>query len=243
MTSRIIRLFVEDDLQDAATIELDQRRSHYVVNVMRSRKGDPLRLFNGRQGEWLAKMVALDRRQAIFQVEKQIRAQETELGPVLAFALIKRQRLEMLIEKTVELGVGHLVPLITQNTVADRMNVNRTEAIIIEAAEQSERLTLPTIAEVESLETWLAARSTNVTLIVADETANDPHVADLLEEHPDAMLLIGPEGGFSDIDRQLIASHDSAKTASLGPRVLRAETAAMVMVNLWQELGGGLSQN
>lgn len=239
-----IRLFVKGPLSSGATAELERDHSHYISNVMRKKAGDEVVLFNGRDGEWKATIVAVEKRSVRLEVGQQSRMQETEPDLWLAFAPIKKARLDFIAQKATELGVSNLTPVMTRRTIVDRVKTDRMLANAIEAAEQCERLTVPTINEATKLDAFLASLTPDRKLMFCDEdkTGQETHAAlratgDKAAPGPWA-ILIGPEGGFDDDEREKIRAHPTCVPVSLGPRVLRADTAAMAAISLWQSAIG-----
>jgi 16S rRNA (uracil1498-N3)-methyltransferase len=231
-----IRLYLPAPLAAGAELDATPNQAHYLGNVMRRAAGDAVQLFNGADGEWSARIVALKRDRARLRVEAQTRPQTPEPDIWLAFALLKREATDLLVEKATELGAAALLPVLTARTNAARVNLARLNAIAAEAAEQCERLTVPRIAEPQPLAALLAAWPEGRALIAAIER----HEASPLRPQPGPVaLLVGPEGGFApdELDDLLVRSF--VKPASLGPRVLRAETAAIVGLTLLQAPGGG----
>ncbi|WP_428485250.1 16S rRNA (uracil(1498)-N(3))-methyltransferase [Rhodopila sp.] len=226
-----IRLHVEPPLSAGATIEAAAARAHYLGTVMRRSVGDAVRLFNGRDGEWDGRVMALSRGKATLLAETLVRPQHDEPDLWLVFALLKRDTTDMVVQKATELGVSRLLPVLTERTNAARVNADRLHAIAIEAAEQSERLTVPAIHAVRPLDQVLAKWSDQRSLYAAlerDQQRPLPRVDDR------AGLLVGPEGGFGARDRDLLSRHDFVRPVSLGRRILRAETAAIVGLALLQ---------
>lgn len=227
----VARLHVPETLEGGVEIRLLRDRAHYLRHVLRLREGGAVRLFNEADGEWQAKLVGGGRHDAVLAVEKQMRPAAPEPGPTLVFAPIRRNRLDWLIEKAVELGVERLVPVITQRTVVKPENADRLEVIAREAAEQCERLTLPSVAAPLPLTAWLAARDPGEPVLAAlTRTTAVPIASALrrLERMP--ALVIGPEGGLAPEERDRLLVAPAVQAVSLGPLILRAETAALAML-------------
>ena len=222
----------QDGLAASTLIELDRAKAHYLLDVMRKKVGDQVRLFNGRDGEWLASIDEASRRRCRLQVTEQLRPPDNEAGPTLLFAPIKKSRLELLVEKATELGVSKLMPVRTRRTIVDRVNLERLRAIATEAAEQCERLTLPKILELQTLETVLQDWPADQPLYVADESGNGHPVLKALRPERPAAFLVGPEGGFDPAEVRLFDETTAVKRVDLGPRILRAETAGIVVLAL-----------
>jgi 16S rRNA (uracil1498-N3)-methyltransferase len=224
MPAASIRLFVPFALHPGAGIELSEKQAHYLSNVMRLSAGDELRLFNGTDGEWQARITRLSKGVAQLEPHSLLRPLAAEPDSWLCFALLKRQKTDLVVEKATELGVSVIQPVITARTQADHVNLERLRAIAIEAAEQCERLAVPEIREPVSLHKlitgWPAGRALNV--------ADERRTAGLIRHSTAASaLLIGPEGGFTDAELDGIGAHPLVTRVSLGRQVLRAETAAI----------------
>jgi 16S rRNA (uracil1498-N3)-methyltransferase len=232
----VIRLFVSGDLAAGATVAVTPEQSHYLANVMRLRSGDRLVVFNGLDGEWEASVDALGKRDARLVAGDKLRDQTTEPDVELIVALVKRPRLETIVEKATELGVRRLRPVITERTNADHTNLGRLRAIAIEAAEQCERMDVPEILEPVKLRTVLDGWDDGRRLMFCDEAGDAAPAAQALAlaERAPWAILIGPEGGFSPSERTRIRALASAAPVSLGPRILRADTAAIAAMTLWQ---------
>ncbi len=226
-----IRLFVDAPLAGGAEVAAGPGQAHYLGTVMRRGIGEPVCLFNGRDGEWLARITALTRDRASLAIQSQLRPQSPEPDLWLAFALLKRDATDLLAQKATELGVAVLRPVITERTAAARVNTARLTAIATEAAEQSERLTVPEIRAPCPLSALLASWPAERALYAAIERGSAPMLAPATGP---AALLVGPEGGFTDRELDVLARHDTVVPASLGPRILRAETAAIAGLALLQ---------
>ncbi len=227
-----IRLFVDAPLREAAEVALSPAQAHYLGAVMRRRTGDPVLLFNGGQGEWEARLADLRRGTAGCVVERQSRPQAAEPDLWLAFALLKRTATDFLVQKATELGVSALFPVTTARSGAERVNLERLRAIAIEAAEQSERLSVPGFHPPRPLAEMLMAWPRERPLVAAVERAPVSPVP-RAGGRP-AGLLVGPEGGFSESELDALGRCPFVVAASLGPRILRAETAAIVGLALLQ---------
>jgi len=203
---------------------------------MRVRVGDPVRLFDDLTGEWLATVADVTRKRVTLAVADRLREREAVPDLHLLFAPVKKGRIDWLVEKATELGIAHLQPVVTARTVVDRINLDRLRAHVEEAAEQCDRTALPTLAEPVALPRLLAGWNDARPLLFADETGGMPMTAAV---HPGpAALLTGPEGGFTPDERALIRDTAGAVPVSLGPRILRADTAALAGVATWMALAG-----
>lgn len=233
----VIRLYVADDLGVAETLTLDRDQSHYLVNVMRVVAGTSILLFNGRDGEWHGTIATANKKAAEIYLGTQNRPQISEPDVWLCFAPIKKDRTDFIIEKATELGVARLQPVFTERTQTTRVNVERLNANAREAAEQSERLTVPDVAEPvtlpELLESWPSDRQ----LIHMDETGTGAPLAQVMMQKSDGIgFLIGPAGGFTPDEVSMVANHAMSVAADLGPRILRAETACVAALGVRQAI-------
>lgn len=239
-----IRLFVDAPLSTGVKVDLETGQAHYLRNVMRQKVGDTFLAFNGIDGEWLGLIIEISKKQVIAEMSKKMREQDVVPDIELVFAPVKKSALDYLVQKSVELGVLILQPVVTEHTVVRRVNAERIRASAVEAAEQSGRLTLPTLRELEPLDDLLGAWPKGRALIFCDEARNAlplAQAAQALKGSP-CSLLIGPEGGFSDAERTRIKSRPETVAVSLGPRIMRAETAAAAALAIWQSVAGDLSE-
>jgi 16S rRNA (uracil1498-N3)-methyltransferase len=232
------RLYVEMPLSAGATIALPPPQSHYLGSVMRRQPGDLVRLFNGSAGEWAARVDSVGKKIVTLVAVEQSAPQEIVPDLWLCAAPLKRGRIDWVAEKACELGVARLVPVVTRRTIVDKLNLDRLRAHMVEAAEQCGRTALPTVDEPVSLAALLRDWPAGRALIFADEAGGEP-LASLCPRVPaPAAILIGPEGGFTAQERTAIRAVPGAVAASLGPRILRADTAAVAAVAVWQALVG-----
>lgn len=228
------RLFVEADLASGMPVETTEAQANYLLRVLRLGPGDAVLVFNGRDGEWQATVEPVGKRQCRLVPQHRRRPQSGGPDVVYLFAPLKRARLDYMVQKAVELGVAALQPVITRRTIAERVNLDRMRANAIEAAEQCGVLRLPLIAEPLKLERVLADWDGRRRLILCDETAPvaDPMAAlEPLRGQPVA-LLIGPEGGFAPEELELLRSKPFVTALALGPRIMRADTAAVAALAL-----------
>ena len=236
----MIRLYVPHDLAAGAELSLDEGQSRYLAAVMRLAAGDALLVFNGRDGEWRARVASVGKRMVTLALATLERAQATGPDLDLLVALVKRARLETIVEKAAELGARRVRPVITERTNADHTRVDRLQAIAAEAAEQTGRLDVPAVLEPVRLETLIDGWNERRRLLFCDEAGDAAPALAALRGQPEAALaaswaiLIGPEGGFSPQERARLRGLAFAVPATLGPRILRADTAAISALTLWQ---------
>ena len=237
----LARLYVPDDLNEGATIGLAAGQAHYLRAVMRAKPGERVALFNGRDGAWLAAIDKLTKNACWLSVGEQTRRPGAEPDLWLLFAPVKGARIDWVAQRATELGVSRLVPVLTERTQMRRVNEARLLANAIEAAEQCERLTVPEVAETAKLPAVLASWPENRRLLVADETGAGVPIAVALAEKglsgPGAGL-VGPEGGFSPDELDLLRELPFVSSVGLGPRVLRADTAAIALLAVCQAMCG-----
>jgi 16S rRNA (uracil1498-N3)-methyltransferase len=234
------RLYVADDLSPDAVIATTEDQAHYLRNVLRLMPGAVIAVFNGRDGEFAARVDRLDRKGATLAIGDRRRTQPTEPDLWLLFAPIKRQRIDILVEKAAELGVAELRPVVTRHTQVERVNLTRLRAHAIEAAEQTERLSVPIVREPEPLDRALASWPAGRRLAVCAERRAAPPIAGALAglDGGSHAILIGPEGGFAEAELDLLLKLPFVTPVSLGPRVLRADTAAVAALACWQAILG-----
>jgi 16S rRNA (uracil1498-N3)-methyltransferase len=236
------RLFVTGSLAADGSVSLDADQLHYLRDVMRKPVGADILLFNGSDGEWRGRVEALGKKNGSVRPRYQTRKQANERPLWLLFAPIKRQAIDTIAEKATELGVTRLVPVITERTNVARVNTERLRAIVREAAEQTERLTLPEIAEPQRLDQALAQFPPDRRLILCDESGTAPPLAKVLQagiQGADALgILTGPEGGFAPHELDGLRKLPFVSPVGLGPRVLRADTAALAALAVFQALAG-----
>lgn len=236
----MIRLFVPDDLAAGRDVALSADHAHYLVNVMRQGVGAPIALFNGRDGEWRALIVEASRRACRVALEAKTRDQTRVPDLELVIAVVKRARLETIVEKAAELGAARVRPVLTHRTNADRVRTDRLAAIMVEAAEQCERLEVPAIEEPEKLDRLLDRWDASRRLVFCDEGGDAQDALTALGALPPgpAAILIGPEGGFSPEERARLRAMPDVVPVTLGPRILRADTAALASLAIWQSVRG-----
>ncbi len=243
MTTSLPRLWLPEALTAGARLTLDRARAHYLVTVLRARPGASVLLFNGRDGEWQARLETATRSAATLVVDSCGRPPGAEaLADVwLLFAPLRKGRTETVVEKATELGATALGPVFTRRSVVDRVNTERLEATAVEAAEQCERLSVPEVRAPVALHALADHWPRERRLLVAAERRAAPALASLAPAHAGGpvALLVGPEGGFEPAELDALAVLPFVAFFSLGPRVLRADTAALAAMTLWQALAPG----
>jgi 16S rRNA (uracil1498-N3)-methyltransferase len=237
---RMPRLYVTGDLSAGGEIELQTGQAHYLRSVLRLGRNAAVAAFNAEDGEWLCRIAETGKGAVRLTVESRMRVAEPEGDLWLLFAPIKRARLDWLVEKATELGVAALLPVWTARTQVERVNLERLRAHAIEAAEQSERLSVPEIRTPERLERLLAAWPAGRLLLVCDERGSGEPIGRTAARTPigPAAILVGPEGGFEETELDALGNLSFVSPVALGPRVLRAETAALAAVAVFQAVSG-----
>lgn len=234
------RLFVPQDLAEGQLLVLPAEQAHYIANVIRLAVGGSVLVFNGRDGEWQARRIDGGKREVRLQLGAQVRPQPTGSTLTYAFAPLKHARLDYMVQKAVEMGAGVLAPVLTQHTQVSRINTERMTANAIEAAEQCGILNVPEVRAPVGLAAFLAALPAEEALVFCDEAA--PLAAPLQALAPLAggriTVLVGPEGGFSGDERKLLLRDPRVTAIALGPRILRADTAAVAALALVQAACG-----
>jgi 16S rRNA (uracil1498-N3)-methyltransferase len=234
-----LRLFVGAPLGIGASVVPDDQQAHYLLHVMRAKAGDRVSLFNGADGEWLARIAGLSKRSCSLECERQLEPQ-TEVPDIwLCFAPIKKTPADYVVQKATELGVRVLQPVFTRRTIVSRVNLERMHANAVEAAEQSGRLSVPETRAPLTFDKLLAGWPKDRRLIFCDE-GGAPPLAAALRDLPDgpAAIFTGPEGGFDPAEREALRAQPFVTPVSLGPRILRADTAALAALAVWQSLRG-----
>ena len=231
------RLYVETELSPGP-IRIDGPPAHYLIAVMRLQPGDPVKLFDDRTGEWLGVAAAVNKRDLILDITDRLRPREPVPDLWLCAAPLKKGRVDWLAEKACELGVDRLVPVVTARTVVDRPKLDRLRSHMIEAAEQCGRTALSALADTVKLAALLRDWPADRTLFFADETGGVDALEAMRARPGPAAILIGPEGGFDEAERAAIRAVPQAVGIGLGPRILRADTAAAAAVSLWMATAG-----
>lgn len=230
------RLFVEQMLSDGTEVHVDGGAAHYLLSVMRLKVGAPVKLFDDQTGEYLATVNATGKRDLVLKVEAKLRERESVPDLWLVQALIRKDRFDWIAEKACELGAARFVPMLTARCVVDKVKEDRLHAQMIEAAEQCERTALPEIAPLAKLDAMLKDWPDGRALYFCDERGGVPF-GEAIKAGP-AAILVGPEGGFTDAENAAIRAHPSAVAVSLGPRILRADTAAVAAMSVWMAAQG-----
>ena len=232
------RLFVAGPLAPASPVVIDGSQAHYLSRVMRVREGDTVILCDDITGEWAARVTAVGKRDIVVVPTEKLREREQVPDFWLCAALLKKDRFDLVLEKATELGARRIQPVLTRRCVADKLNPDRARSIMTEAAEQCARTALPMLAEPVKLEALLQAWPAERDLFFADEQGGASAAAEFATRRGPAALLIGPEGGFDDAERETVRALPQARPISLGPRILRGETAAISATALWMGIAG-----
>lgn len=235
-----VRLYVADDLAAGGRFALESSQAHYLSNVMRLGSGDCVSLFNGRDGEWRARIESAGRGRCEVGIETFSRPQLRAPDLWLVFAPVKRARIDFIAAKATELGVSAIHPMFTRNTAVGRVNVGRLRANAVEAAEQCGRLDVPEVAEPVDLDGLLAGWDTDRRIMLCDETGGGAPVAEVLSNATPGpwAVLTGPEGGFAETELDAFDKLSFLYPVALGPRILRADTAALAALVCFQALVG-----
>lgn len=223
-----LRLYVTAPLRQGEEVVLSGNQSHYVGHVMRQRAGDAVLMFNGRDGEWVADIITVGKKQVTVRVAHQRREQHASPDLWLAFAPIKNKT-DLVVEKATELGVSKLLPVFTRHAVVKSVNMEKLTAHAIEAAEQCERLDVPTIETCKDIPTLLTAWPRERLLLYGDESGEGAPLKKTLSALPVGKygVVVGPEGGFSADEQKLLRTFSFVRPFTMGPRILRADTAAV----------------
>jgi 16S rRNA (uracil1498-N3)-methyltransferase len=233
------RLHLDAALALNAEIQLEREQGHYLVNVLRHNAGDPVQLFNSVNGEWLAYITEATKKSVHIRIEKELSAPKPPPDIDYVFAPIKHQRLDYLVQKATELGARRLRPVITARTIAERVNIDRMRANVIEAAEQCNLVFVPEVLEPQKLSNLLASWDENRSLIFCDEAASVSDPLQALEGLKTPLaVLVGPEGGFTEAERNQLKSLSFVRAIRIGPRIMRADTVAIAILTLVQAKNG-----
>ncbi|HKT86173.1 MAG TPA: 16S rRNA (uracil(1498)-N(3))-methyltransferase [Novosphingobium sp.] len=235
------RLFVAGPLAQGARVAVEGGQAHYLGKVMRVSPGDAVILCDDQTGEWASEVVEAGKREIVLSPCECLRPREEVPDFTLCAALLKKPNFDLVLEKATELGVRRIQPVITRRCVADKLNLDRARTIVTEAAEQCARTALPELAEPVKLEALLRHWPQDRALFFADEQGGAPAAAQFAAHRGPAALLVGPEGGFDDDERVLIRGLPQARAITLGPRILRGETASIAAAALWMGSAGDWS--
>lgn len=236
------RLYIDCEFKSGEIHLIDGNQGHYLVNVLRTQLGEMLTIFNGRDGEWSAEIIKVGKGKTKIIIGGQTATQTREPDLWYLYAPVKKARVDYMIQKATELGAGRISPIVTKRTNMDRIKYDKLVSNAIEASEQSGRMTVPQIDELVSLEDKLRDWPKDRALIFCDEAETAGAMADIKPLYEKWAILIGPEGGFSQDERELIRSQTNTISVTLGPRILRADTAAVAALTLWQTFLGDWSQ-
>lgn len=236
------RLFIADEIGTGRSFALEGPQAHYLAKVMRVGEGDAVILCDNITGEWAARVTQVGKRRVDVAIVEQLRAREAVPDLWLCPALLKKDRFDLVLEKATELGVARIRPVLTRRCVADKLNLERARMIVTEAAEQCARTALPELGEVTKLDALLRDWPEGRALFFADELGGEPAAEAFTANGAPAAILIGPEGGFDEAERAAIRAHPMAKPISLGPRILRGETAAIAALSVWMATAGDWRQ-
>ena len=228
----MIRLFMEDDLSEQMVILPDEKKTHYLLHVMRCREGDDLLLFNGRDGEYKAEISFSGKKKIELIIKEKTRNQIDESPLILCPAIIKKENMDLVLQKATELGVTKIIPIITQRTVVRNFNLDRAKTIVSEASEQSERLTCPEVLDPVSLKDLFYHLPKEAKIFFLSERG----VSDEKQDNKNILpyFLVGPEGGFSDEEVKFLSAQKQVFSLHLGNTILRAETASIAVLSCWQ---------
>ena len=232
-----VRLYIPTKLFEGANISLTPDHKHYLFKVMRLKEHSDVYLFNGSDGEWKSIIVKGNFNGLI--CKKQIRIQSTVTGPILCFSLIKYGRIDWLVEKATELGASFLCPIVTDRTIVKRINSVRLERHIIEAAEQSERLTIPTLCKIKKFSELFNENFLSKKIFIhCDERITKPNLQESIKNYKNSNLaiLVGPEGGFSLREKELLSLKENVVSVTLGNRILRSDTAALATLSFLTQI-------
>ncbi|MFC0205585.1 16S rRNA (uracil(1498)-N(3))-methyltransferase [Novosphingobium soli] len=235
------RLFVAGPLAEGAQLAVEGQQAHYLAKVMHVAPGDAVIACDDATGEWACEVVSAGKRDVVLAARQRLRPREAVPDFTLCAALLKKPNFDLVLEKATELGVARIQPLVTRRCVADKLNPERAAAIVTEAAEQCARTALPVLEPVTRLEALLRDWPQERTLFFADEQGGAPAAAAFAAQAGPAALLVGPEGGFDEAERALVRGHPQARAITLGPRILRAETACVAATALWMASAGDWS--
>lgn len=242
-TTRLARLFINSPINKIEQLSLSSEDSHYLIHVMRYNVNDECIIFNSNDGEWLCKVVAIQKKTAILLPIEKIRDKDIQSKLWLCFSLIKSPRLKILLEKATELGIDGFFPIITSRTVPDKINIDKIKLWVKEAAEQSERVSLPVINEIMELDKFL--NLWNDQILFCNENEKQVKIIDSFNKidiTKPCVIIIGPEGGFAKTEIDKINNHKQVYSVQLGNRILRSDTAAISAISIYQANSGNWDQ-
>ncbi len=231
MTSKV-RLYFSNKLAAGTVSKLSESQSHYVKNVIRLNQGDKISIFNSKNGEWDAVILTHEKKFTEFKIEKQSRPQEDENNLWLAFSPIKKIPQDLMLQKTTELGIKKFIPILCERSVVREINIERSNKIVIEASEQSNRISVPEILKAQSLFAFLKNFPENGHLIFCDINTDSSNLKKILSDKNPVCILVGPEGDFSEKERQFIVEQKNTVPISLAKNILRSETAAIAATTI-----------
>lgn len=235
------RLFVDAPIAMGTPVRIDGSQAHYLSKVMRVVAGSVVILCDDATGEWATEVLEAGKRHVVLDPREKLREREAVPDFWLCPALLKKDRFDLVLEKATELGVAAIHPVVTRRCVADKLNAERARMIVTEAAEQCARTALPALQEPLKLDRLLAGWPADRALFFADELGGQSAAEAFALHKGPAALLVGPEGGFDDTERAAIRAHSAARAITLGPRILRGETAAIAATGLWMATCGDWS--
>ncbi|HPF47338.1 MAG TPA: 16S rRNA (uracil(1498)-N(3))-methyltransferase [Emcibacteraceae bacterium] len=233
-----IRLYLDDQFKSGTVFLIEENQGHYLVNVMRVKLGDNVIIFNGIDGEWLAEITKVGKGKAKITIREKITDQKSDPDLWYLFAPVKKARVDYMVQKATELGVSRIIPVLTERTNLDKIKFDKLLANSIEAAEQCGRMTVPQIDDLTELDKILDNWPKDRGLIFCDEAGEAIPMQHVKPSFDKWSILIGPEGGFSPQEREMIRAHQNTIAITLGPRILRADTAAVAALSLWQSFLG-----
>jgi 16S rRNA (uracil1498-N3)-methyltransferase len=236
------RLFVTGPLAQGQSVTIEGGQAHYLAKVMRVAPGDAVILCDDETGEWAGEVTSAGKRDVVLTLRDRLREREAVPDFWLCAALLKKPNFDLVLEKATELGVARIQPMVTRRCVADKLNAERALTIVTEAAEQCARTALPQVAEPLKLEALLRDWPADRALFFADETGGEPAAAQFAAHSGPAALLVGPEGGFDEEERAMVRAHPMSRAITLGPRILRGETASIGATALWMAVSGDWSE-
>ena len=238
--NKLLRLFVNQPFNEGEDLLLNEKQAHYIGTVMRVKIGKNIRIFNGIDGEWLATIIDIQRKTIKLCLVKQLRTQKNNNEEItLIFSPLKKSRLDFMVEKATELGVTRLCPVITGRSIVNKVNINRLQAICIEAAEQCERLDIPTVEEPLKFEKFLRKQDGNLPILACCERDMAPFIRTVIirDNLENISVMIGPEGGFTQEEKNLMNGYPFVYKVTLGTRILRSETAALMALSVISTCG------